>query len=225
VALESYRDEGYLRDALRNYLMCLGWAPKGDVEIVPWEQILDEFRIDDVTSSPAFFDVTKLQAFNGEYVRALPVDEFVTASEPWLRPPAAPWPPEAFDEAAFLALAPLLQERVKVLSEVPQYVDFLFLDEVPVDEASWAKAMGQAPAPAVLDAVLAAFEKVAWEADALKAAVTAAGEAAGLKLAKAQAPVRVAVTGRTVGPPLFESLEVLGRPRTLARLREARARL
>jgi len=225
VALESYRDEGYLRDALRNYLMCLGWAPKGDVEIVPWEQILAEFAIADVTSSPAFFDVKKLQAFNGEYIRALPAHEFVAACAPWLERPGVPWPAEAFDPEVFRAMAPLVQERVKVLSEVPGYVDFLFCAEVPEDPASWEKAMGTPTAPAVLDAAIAAFESVPWEAEALKEAVIAAGESVELKLAKAQAPVRVAVTGRTVGPPLFESLEVLGRERTLARLLEARARL
>jgi glutamyl-tRNA synthetase len=225
VALESYRDEGYLRDALRNYLMCLGWAPKGDVEIVPWEQILEEFRIADVTSSPAFFDVKKLQAFNGEYIRALPPEEFVAACRPWVEGPDTPWPAGAFDAEAFRAMAPHVQERVRVLAEVPQYVDFLFCASPPDDPAAWQKVMTTATAAAVLDGALAALASVAWGADALKEAVAAVGEAAGLKLAKAQAPVRVAVTGRTVGPPLFESLEVLGRERTLERLREARARL
>lgn len=224
VALESYREEGYLRDAMRNYLMCLGWAPKGDVEIVPWEQILREFSITDVTSSPAFFDVKKLQAFNGTYIRELSSEDFAAACAPWLGA-AAPWPPEAFDAAAFRAMAPLVQERVRVLSEVPQHVDFLFLDDAPEDPASWEKVMGAPAAVAVLDGALVTLADVAWEAEALKDAVTAVGEAVGLKLAKAQAPVRVAVTGRTVGPPLFESLEVLGRERTLRRLREARARL
>jgi glutamyl-tRNA synthetase len=91
------------------------------------------------------------------------------------------------------------------------------------DETAWAKVMGTDTAAAVLDAVSASYESVVWEADALKDALTAAGEGLGLKLAKAQAPVRVAVTGRSVGPPLFESLVVLGRDRTLARLRAARA--
>ena len=72
VALEDYRDEGYLAEAMVNYLMTLGWAPKGDTEIVPWKQIEEEFRLEDVTHSPAFFDLKKLAAFNGEYIRALP---------------------------------------------------------------------------------------------------------------------------------------------------------
>ena len=84
MALEDYRAEGYLAEAMVNYLMTLGWAPKGDTEIVPWKQIEEEFRLEDVTHSPAFFDLKKLAAFNGEYIRMLPVEEFVAACEPWL---------------------------------------------------------------------------------------------------------------------------------------------
>ena len=104
VALEHYRDEGYLAEAMVNYLMTLGWAPRGDTEIVPWKQIEDEFRLEDVTHSPAFFDLKKLAAFNGEYIRALPVEEFVAACEPWI--------PEHYDRDVFAAMAPLLQTRV-----------------------------------------------------------------------------------------------------------------
>ena len=113
-----------------------------------------------------------------------------------------------------------------MLSEVGSMVDFVFLDEPEVDEASWDKAMARnEQAVPLLDAVVAAFGSCDWSADALHAALAEIGERFGLKLAKAQAPVRVAVTGRTVGPPLFESLVVLGRDRTLSRLRAARDRL
>jgi glutamyl-tRNA synthetase len=86
VALEDFRAEGYLPEAMRNYLMLLGWAPAGDREIVPWSDILTEFRQEEVNPSPAFFDVRKLRAFNGEYIRAMPLDQFVQACQPWLRP-------------------------------------------------------------------------------------------------------------------------------------------
>jgi glutamyl-tRNA synthetase len=225
VALESYRDEGYLDTAMRNYLLTLGWAPPGDQEIVPWEVILDTFRLEDVNSAPAFFDEKKLLAFNDEYVRALPVDAFIAACEPWLAAPAAPWLPERFDAAVFERLAPLVQERAKVLSTVPSYVDFAFLADAPDDPASWAKAMA-GDAAGLLDDVIAAFSALGdWAAPALKETLEAVGTARGLKLAKAQAPVRVATMGRTVGLPLFESLEVLGRERTLDRLQAARGRL
>jgi glutamyl-tRNA synthetase len=229
VALESYRDEGYLPDTMRNYLMLLGWAPRGDREIVPWSVVEQEFRLEDVNPSPAFFDEKKLRAFNGEYLRALPVGAFVEACRPWLTGtgtiPPPPWPPERFDPAVFAAVAPLAQTRVAVLSEIVACVDFLFLDRPPVDEAAWTKAMTDGAAD-LLAAVVDAYQALpAWDPDPLRSALEQAGAARGLKLGKAQAPVRVAVTGRTVGLPLFESLAVLGRDRTLARLRAALARL
>jgi glutamyl-tRNA synthetase len=234
VALEMYRDEGYLAETMRNYLMLLGWAPSGDREIVPWSVIEEEFRIEDVNPSPAFFDEKKLRAFNGEYIRALRVEEFIDAAQPWLTGPfltpeerdaqgwgitAPPWRPEAYDPAVFTAVAELAQTRIGVLSEIVSYVDFFFMDEPPVDEAARAKAAKDA---AILPAVIEAYENLPeWTADALKDTLVAVGEQHHLKLGKAQAPVRVAITGRTVGLPLFESLEVLGREKSLARLRAA----
>jgi glutamyl-tRNA synthetase len=228
VALEQYRDEGYLAATMKNYLMLLGWAPSGDREIVPWEVIEAEFRIEDVNPSPAFFDEKKLRAFNGEYIRALSGDEFIAVCQPWLTGTdtiaAPPWSPDDFDPAAFAAMAPLAQTRVGLLSEIVPNVDFLFLDEPATDEAAWAKAMKDG-AKDLLAATTAAYRDTEWNAEALKAALEAVGAERGLKLGKAQAPVRVAVTGRAVGLPLFESLEVLGRERTLARLDAAAAKL
>ena len=217
VALEMYRDQGFLPEAMRNFLLLLGWAPAGDDEVVPWSRIMADFRLEDVNSSPAYFDVQKLTAINGEYIRALPVDEFIER--------CAPWVPDAWRaSAAFVAMAPLVQERVKRLDEVPAMIDFLFTDDVPYDEQSWNKAM-KPPADAILDGVITAYETCEWDAASLKLAAEAVGEQHGLKPSKAQAPVRVAITGRTVGPPLYDSVAVLGRERTLARLRTARARV
>jgi glutamyl-tRNA synthetase len=224
VSLEDFRDEGYLPDAMRNYLMLLGWAPRGDREIVSWETIESEFRLEDVNPSPAFFDVKKLRAFNGEYIRALAPGDFARACQPWLEPPAAPWPADRYDPAVFEALAPLAQTRISLLSEIAAMVDFAFLDEPAIDEASWAKAMRE-PAEQILADVQVAYETVPWEADQLKARLEEIGTSYGLSLGKTQAPVRVAVTGRTVGLPLFESLQVLGRDRTLLRIQRARERL
>jgi glutamyl-tRNA synthetase len=223
VALEDYRDKGYLPEALRNYLALLGWAPRDGREIVPVEDIVAEFRLEDVTKAAAFFDHQKLDHVNGEYIRALPVEAFVREALPWLEA-EAPWPPERFDLSVFEAVAPLVQERVKTLAEVPAMVDFLFLEEPAIDQASWDKAM-KPPALEVLDDALAVYAEIQWETAALHEATLAIGERHGLKLAKAQTPIRVAVTGRTVGPPLFESLHVLGRERTIERLRAARDRL
>jgi glutamyl-tRNA synthetase len=224
VALEAFRDEGYLAAAMRNYLMLLGWAPRGDREIVPWDEMVAEFRVEDVNPSPAFFDVKKLRAFNGEYIRALPVEEFIAAVQPWLAPPAAPWPSERFDSEVFAQLAPLAQTRVAVLAEITSMVDFAFLPEPAIDEASWAKAMRE-PAADLLAEVAAAYEDAPWQADALRERLETIGASYGLSLGKAQAPVRVAVTGRAVGLPLFESMTVLGRAETLRRMESARERV
>jgi glutamyl-tRNA synthetase len=228
VAIESYRDEGYLAEAMRNYLMLLGWAPSGNREILPWPVLVAEFRLDEVNLSPAFFDEKKLRAINGDYIRALSVEEFITRSAPWLTAPIAPWPPEEFSAEAYARLAPLVQTRVGVLSEITANVDFLFLDQPVFDEPSWTKTMaGPAAetAAGLLDTVEAQFTKVDWNAEAIRTCVEQAGAGFGLKLGKAQAPVRVAVTGRTTGLPLFESLEVLGRDRTLERIQAARAKI
>jgi glutamyl-tRNA synthetase len=226
VALEAYRDEGYLADAMRNYLMLLGWAPSGDREIVPWSVIESEFRLEDVNPSPAFFDEKKLRAFNGEYIRALSVEGFIEACQPWLQGTATiPAPPWKLDPVAFAAVAPLAQTRIAVLSEITSYVDFLFLDSPAVDEGSWTKAMGAGAAELLRDVATAFSALPGWSAGSLREALESIAAARDLKLGKAQAPVRVAVTGRSVGLPLFESVEVLGRDRTLARLDAALAKL
>jgi glutamyl-tRNA synthetase len=221
VRLEDYRDEGYLPEVLANFLALVGWSPGDGREKLTIDELVEAFSLEGVNNSPGFFDVAKLRSFNGDAIRALPLDEFVARSLPFLE--RAPWA-DRLDVESYEKIAPHVQERVATLGEVPAMIDFLFLDAPEMDEGSWNKAMKE-DAPALLDAVLTAYESAQWQPEVLKDALAAAGEAMGLKLAKAQAPVRVAVTGRTVGPPLFESLEVLGRDRTLARLREARARL
>jgi glutamyl-tRNA synthetase len=212
---------------MANYLVTLGWGPPDGVEIRPMSEVVDLFRLEDVTKSSAAFDVKKLDHFNGEYVRALPTATFVRQSLPWLETDA-PWPPERFDIAKFETLAPLVQERVTVLSEVPAMVDFVFLESPAFDDAAWDKVMvrGVDLARPMLTGCVEAFAALEhWTSSALHDATLAVGESLDAKLGKAQAPVRVAVTGRTVGPPLFESLEVLGRDVTLERLTAALARL
>ena len=225
VAVEQYREEGILPDAMVNYLMTLGWAPAGDTEIVPWQHIVDTFRLEDVNHSPAFFDIQKLQAFNGEYIRKMPLEVFIAECEPFLTGETMPWPAGNFKQDIFRGMAELVQTRVTALTEVPAMVDFFFLDEPAIDDASWAKATKDAWASEVLSETQTAYATAEWNHDSLKAVIEQVGEKHGLKLGKVQAPIRVAITGRTVGPPLFESLELLGRETTLARLAAASQRL
>ena len=217
VALEQYREEGYLADAMVNYLMTLGWSAGDDVEIRPWSEIESLFRLEGVNLSPAFFDVRKLGAFNGEYIRMMTADEF--AAE------CARWVPESWDRGRLSLIAPHVQPRLVTFSDLEGTVDFLF-GPVSMDEASWEKAMTTEFAPALLAATRVAYADLPdWSADALKEALESVMEPFELKLGKAQAPVRVAVTGRTVGPPLFESLEALGREESLARIDAVISRL
>jgi glutamyl-tRNA synthetase len=221
VALEAYRDEGFLSEAMRNYLGLLGWAPKGDREIVDIQVMIDEFDLADVQKSSAFFDVKKLTAFNGDYIRALSLDDFITRSQPFLDAADGElWPQGSFDAATFRSIAPLVQERVALLNEVPTMVDFLFLDTVAVEDIKLNEA-----AIAVLDSAIDEFGTVEWTTSALHDLTLAIGEKHELKLGKAQAPIRLAVTGRKVGPPLFESLELLGRERTITRMKQLRSTL
>ncbi|WP_405141142.1 glutamate--tRNA ligase [Sphaerisporangium sp. NBC_01403] len=216
VALESYRDEGYLPEAMVNYLMLLGWGPGDDREIMPWSEMVPLFKLADVNPSPAFFDEKKLRAFNGEYIRALPVEVFIRRCDPWLD--------QSWGRETFAKVAPLAQTRITVLSEITANVDFLFLDEPVFDQASWDKAM-KPGAENILAGYLARLETVSFDTESLKTALEEVGAEYGLKLGKAQAPVRVAITGRTVGLPLFESIEVLGREKAVERLRTALAKL
>lgn len=218
VAIETYRDKGYLAPAMVNYLALLGWGPGGDREILSLNELISEFRLEDVNQAPAYFDVRKLTHFNGVYLRALSVERFVDAATPWLE--RGPWPARRFDPGAFNRLAPLVQERVSTLGEVPAMVDFLFLEEPDVDPASWTKTMAADPVAArtALEAALALYGDCSWDAATLHQATSDMAEKLGRKLGQAQAPIRVAVTGRRVGPPLFESLEVLGRQVVCRRL-------
>ncbi|MBK3623527.1 glutamate--tRNA ligase [Streptomyces sp. MBT49] len=224
-SLNLYRERGFLPEGLLNYLSLLGWSLSADQDIFTMDEMTAAFEIADVNPNPARFDLKKAEAINADHIRLLDVKDFTERCAPWLKAPFAPWAPEDFDEAKWAAIAPHAQTRLKVLSEITDNVDFLFLPEPVSDEASWAKAMKEG-SDALLATAREKLESADWtSAESLKEAVLAAGEAHGLKLGKAQAPVRVAVTGRTVGLPLFESLEILGKEKTLARVDAALARL
>ncbi len=220
--LELYIADGYLADAMVNYLMTLGWTPPGaeaaGSEIVSWAEVEDAFRLEDVTHSPAFFDVKKLAAFNGEYIRRMSLAEFVERASDEL--------PVEWDRDRFAAIAPHIQERLTTMREVPDKVDFLFWPDgaaIAYEPADWDKAFAPDWSVPLLTDLIEAYRNVPWTADELKASLEQLMEPHSIKLGKAQAPPRVAVTGRSVGPPLFESLEVLGRDETLRRLSAALA--
>ncbi|WP_245882994.1 glutamate--tRNA ligase [Streptomyces hyaluromycini] len=224
-SLNLYRERGFLPEGLLNYLSLLGWSLSADQDIFSIDEMVAAFDIGDVNPNPARFDLKKCESINADHIRLLDVKDFTERCAPWLKAPFAPWAPEDFDESKWEAIAPHAQTRLKVLSEITENVDFLFLAEPVEDEASWTKAMKEG-SDALLATAREKLESADWTSpESLKEAVLAAGEAHGLKLGKAQAPVRVAVTGRTVGLPLFESLEILGKEKTLARIDTALAKL
>jgi glutamyl-tRNA synthetase len=231
VATEFYRDEGYLSEAFVNYLALLGWSPRGDEEIVPLATMIEQFRLEDVSHSPAFFDVKKMTHMNGTYIRALSAEEFLDRSGPWVHPgdfdwrPSdrePPWRDDEFDSALYARVAPLVHERVATFAEIPTMVAFFFTEQLVFDEAAFEKSIKNDPlGQALLALCVERLADARWDAASLHHEVVEIGEALGLNLRKAQAPLRCAVTGALVGPPLFESLEILGREKTLRRIREA----
>ncbi len=225
VAMADFRERGYLPEAMVNYLALLGWGPPDDIEVRPLEEIVELFRIEDVNKAAAFFDLRKLEHVNASHLRGLDKATFVERVQPWLD--EAPWAPEAFDAGVFDRMVDLVQEKLRTLADVVRFVDFLFLEEPADDPESWQKVMVDGPSAAeVLDGAAAALAGCPWESEAVKDAVAEVGEALDLRLGKAQAPVRVAVTGRTVGPPLFEAMaECMERDEVLRRIARARARL
>jgi len=215
VSMASYRERGFLPEAMRNYLSLLGWGPPDGVEIRPIDEIVELFRLEDVNPSPAFFDVKKLEHVNGEWIRRLDEDDFIQRALEFIEGDR--------QRDALRALGPLAQERVKVLGDLPEYFDWL--DEPADDQRSWDKAMKLPVAGAALDGVIVDYDDAPWARDELHARFMALAERLETSPSKLQGPIRVAVTGRLVGLPLFDLLEYLGRDETLARLRAGRARL
>jgi len=223
-SLRSYRDEGILAEAMRNYLAILGWSPGTDEEIVSLETMVERFDLGAVSKNPAVFDLTKLEWMNGVYIRSLSPAEFASRARPFVEQ-ALGRALERAEWEAFGTIAPLVQERARRLTEVGAQVRFLFA-EVEMDPASWEGVMKGPEAAVALAGARTALEPLStWDQAGIEAALRRVLEEHGLSARKGLQPIRVAVTGSTVSPPLFESLEVLGRERTLSRLREAAGRL
>ncbi len=226
--LFHHRDRGFIPEGLLNYLSLLGWSLAPDRDVFTMDEMTAAFDVANVNPNPARFDVKKAEAINGDHVRRLSLDEFVERSIPYCSGAGlfndVPRPSE---RALLAAAAPLVQERVSLLGEVPGMVGFLFTADDELQIEADARASLDADAAAVLDAGVAALEPLA---DFTPAAIEEALRAAlidglGLKPRTAFGSLRVAVSGRRVSPPLFESMELLGRDSTLARLRTLRASL
>ena len=223
--LDVYRERGFLPEGLVNYLALLGWAIAEDRDIFSMAELVEAFDITRVSANPARFDLKKAEAINATHLRALPVGEFTARVVPYLAAAGLiSDPPTAGQQQILESIAPLAQERMIVLSDAVGLLGFLFTDDVVVEEAAAAKHLRPDDAR-LLDAAASALRELpAWTTPAIEEALkTALVDGLGLKPRQAFGPVRVAVSGRTVSPPLYESMELLGRERTLARLAAARA--
>ncbi len=224
--LFHHRDRGFVPEGLLNYLSLLGWSLSHDRDVFTMDEMTAAFDVADVNPNPARFDLKKAEALNGDHVRRLPVDEFVERSIPYLVTAGVlDGAPDAAQRSVLESAAPLVQERVGLLGEVPGMLGFLFVDDAALVVEDDARGSLGADAPAVLDAGIAALEGLdGFTPEPIEAALRAAiVDGLGLKPRLAFGPLRVALSGRRVSPPLFESMELLGRDATLARLRALRA--
>jgi glutamyl-tRNA synthetase len=208
VALGDFRAEGYVPAALFNFLALLGWSYDDKTTIMSHHELVERFSLDRVVPSPATFDYKKLDWMNGMYLRDLQPDEYAHFLNKWLRERGSVWPEEKVN-----ATVPLVQEKIEKFSQYPDFVRFLF-EEVSPEGAD----------PTICAAALTRLESIEpWEATRLEDALRALADELGEKPRNAFAPIRLAITGSKVSPGLFESLELLGRDASLARLRAASA--
>ncbi len=197
---EEFRAQGYLPEALVNFLALLGWSYDDKTTIMSRGELVERFTLDRVGASPAIFDFKKLEWMNGVYLRALPAEEYADRLVAYLREQGYDW-----DDQLVRKAAPLVQEKISTLGEFPKFAGFLF-----------ARSPGQ---PAALPDVAEALQAVEpFSAEGIEAALRRFAEQQGLKPREAFQPIRLAVTGSTVSPGLFESLELLGKEETLARI-------
>jgi glutamyl-tRNA synthetase len=222
-SVEEYRDMGYLPEAVINYLALLGWSLDGETTIVSRETLTAAFSLDRVSKNPAIFDVEKLDWMNGVYIRDMPADELADRMAPWLVKAGLASAEDLTERHEWLArLAALVAERVKRLDEIAPWVSFLFAEPVEIDPAAAAKALS---ADDVEPMLMSARDELAslpsFDHAAIEDALRSLAESLGVKPKVLFQAVRVAASGSTVSPPLFESLELLGRERTLTRIEAA----
>jgi glutamyl-tRNA synthetase len=214
ITVDEFRAQGYLPEALVNFLALLGWSYDDRTTIMSPEELVERFTLERVGASPAAFDYDKLDWMNGVYLRALPPDEYADRLVDYLRERGIEW-----DEALVRKSAPLVQDKIATLGQFPEFAGFLFA-EVELDPAllNGGSAMLEGAGE-----VLSAVEPFA--AEPIEAALRGLAERLELKPRQAFQPIRVAVTGSKVSPGLFESLELLGRDESLARIEAARRML
>jgi glutamyl-tRNA synthetase len=213
VSIEAFREQGFLPEALMNYLALLGWSKDEHTTFLSRDELIEAFDVTRVSHNPAAFDTEKLEWMNGHYIQHLDVDDLAARLLPFFGEAGV-----AVDIDLLKAAVPLINERMKLLPEAVDLLRFLFTDDItPSDKAS--ALLGKAPEGYVAAGADVLDALADWTHEAIAAALDALAQEAGLNRTKGWQPIRAAVTGSNISPPLPESLELLGRERTVARLR------
>ena len=225
VALGEFKEIGILPEAMINYLSLLGWGPDDDKEIRPIEEITDLFTLDGINKAPAYFDLKKLFHINAEYIRALSPEKFVDTALAYFE--LISWKPINFDPQVLHDLATHIQERIEKLADIANLIEWLFKEELPTETSEKeikkiTKAMSAERVDDVLDLAIKQLAECVWDEGTIAEVVNGIGQTLETK---SQVPIRIAVTGKRVGLPLFKPMEILGRQSVLTRLRDARANL
>ena len=225
VALSDFQSQGILPEAMTNYLALLGWGPPDEKEIRPIDEIVDLFDLGSVNKSPAFFDEKKLRHINGEYLRALPSEDFAALANNHFE--KIGWQPENLNLKALINLAPDLQERTEILTDLKPLVDWIFEEKIPEEKNGKEikkidKAMRSEKVVEVLDLVIEQLQTCSWDEKSIGEVISGVGESLS---ARSQVPVRIAVTGRRVGLPLYKPMAIVDRSLIIKRLTDTRSKL
>jgi glutamyl-tRNA synthetase len=218
VFVHSFKERGYLPDALVNYLALVGWSYDDKTELMSREELIERFSLERVNPSPAAWDYDKLDHFNGLYLRSLSVEALTDQLLPFLAAAGL-----NADRATLLKITPLIRERLIVLGDAPQWVDFFFVDELPAYDLNLLipKKMSLADVPTLLQTARQTLAESDFTHAAIEANLRQAAAELGLKVGDFLQPIRVAVCGKLVAPPLFETLTILGQEKVLQRINQA----
>ena len=219
VSLMDYHQKGYLPEAMVNHLALLGWGPPDEVEIRPLSEIVELFNLSNVNKGSAFFDVVKLNHINGEYIRALSVEQFIEIAEPFVYgvDTEIQWDKSMYNPEVFAMVAADVQQRVTYFAEIPRFIGWLFADKVEfeTDTKGWTKGIRKGKlVPEILAALAERFGDVEWTGEAMNDAVSEVGNELG---ARSQVPARAAITGSTAGIPIWDAAASLDREVVIAR--------
>ena len=225
VAFLEYREKGFLPEALLNFVALLGWSPGEDLEVIPPDELIARFTLEGLVKNPAVFDIQKLEWMNGVYIRQAPLEQIANLCLPYLQEAGLVSKNPSPEELDYvLKIVALEQERLKILSEIVELTRFFFEDEPEYEEKGRKKWLEQPNVPVLIRALSCRLQEISeWTHDSIEEAVRQVGEEMGLSGGQVIHPIRMAVTGRTVGPGLFESMAVLGKGRVLQRLQRTLA--